>query len=217
VLITAADLGAYGIGFVYREPARSIARLMVPVRPASGRPDETYAAAPEGGQYAKNVLVLRGYRLTTGYVGFFPAVRHPIGGERSLQLSGTRWSFTPEGFRRPWPDGVARARLLDEQGQEAAGRLQLTGDRPGYLSASVHVDAPAILAFTERYHQGWSVTANGRPIEPVRIEYDFLGVRVDPGMTQIELHFAPPSFRNGVIVSGAGVLLLAAVLVVWRP
>jgi len=217
VLITAADLGAYGIGFVYREPARSIARLMVPVRPASGRPDETYAAAPEGGQYAKNVLVLRGYRLTTGYVGFFPAVRHPIGGERSLQLSGTRWSFTPEGFRRPWPDGVARARLLDEQGQEAAGRLQLTGDRPGYLSASVHVDAPAILAFTERYHQGWSVTANGRPIEPVRVEYDFLGVRVDPGMTQIELHFAPPSFRNGVIVSGVGVLLLAAVLVVWRP
>ena len=80
---------------------------MVPVRPASGRPDETYAAAPEGGQYAKNVLVLRGYRLTTGYVGFFPAVRHPIGGERSLQLSGTRWSFTPEGFRRPWPGGVA--------------------------------------------------------------------------------------------------------------
>ena len=36
-------------------------------------------------------------------------------------------------------------------------------------------------------------------------------------MTQIELHFAPPSFRNGVIVSGVGVLLLAAVLVVWRP
>ena len=29
VLITAADLGVYGIGFIYREPARSIDRLMV--------------------------------------------------------------------------------------------------------------------------------------------------------------------------------------------
>jgi hypothetical protein len=132
VLITAADLGAYGIRFVYQEPARSIARLMVTVKPASGRPEDTYASAPDVGPYVKNLLVLRDYRLTTGYVGFFPAVRHPIGGERSLQLSGNRWWFTPEGFKRPWIGGAARARLIDEQGQDAAGKVQLTADRPGY-------------------------------------------------------------------------------------
>ncbi len=217
VLITAADLGAYGIAFVYQEPARSIARLMVTVKPASGRPEDTYAAAPDVGPYVKNLLVLRGYRLTTGYVGFFPAVRHPIGGERSLQLSGNRWLFTPEGVKRPWIGGADRARLIDEQGQDAAGHVQLMADRPGYLAASVRVDAPTILAFTERFHQGWSVTADGRPIEPVRVDYDFLGCRVDAGVRQVELHFAPPSFRNGVIVSGIGAVLLVGILLIWRP
>ena len=121
VVITAADLALYGIRFIYQEPAQSIPRLLVAVQPAPPRPEDSYAAAPEVGNYVKNILVLRGYRLTTGYVGFFPAVRHPIGGELSLLLSGTRWKFTPEGFRRPALGGVERARLIDDDGQQVIG------------------------------------------------------------------------------------------------
>ena len=62
---------------------------MVPVQPAPGTAGG-YLRAPRrtSAPYVKNLLVLRGYRLTTGYAGFFPAVRHPLGGARSLQLSG---------------------------------------------------------------------------------------------------------------------------------
>ena len=163
------------------------------------------------------MLVLRGYRLTTGYVGFFPAVRHPIGGEPSRQLSGTRWMFTRDGVRRPARDAVERARLIDDRGEQVIGRIQLTADRPGHLAASVRASGPAILAFTERFHQGWSATAGGRPLEAVRVEYDFLGFRVDPSVEQVDVRFAPRSFRNGVIVSAIGAVLLAGVLLVWRP
>ena len=123
VVVTAADLALYGIRFVYQEPAQSIPRLLVAVQPAPSRPEDSYAAAPDAGNYVKNMLVLRGYRLTTGYVGFFPAVRHPIGGESSLQLSGTRWMFTRDGVRRPALGGVERARLIDDRGR--------AGDRAG--------------------------------------------------------------------------------------
>ena len=217
VLLAAADLGAYGIGFVYREPPQSIPRLMVPVKQATGPPEDTYAAAPDLGPYVKNLLVLKGYRLTTGYAGFFPAVRHPIGGARSLQLSGTRWWFTPEGFRREWSGGMPRVRLIDGRGVESTDHVQLTADRPGRLGATVHADGTAILAFTERFHEGWSATANGRPLELVRVDYDFLGCRVDPSVAQVELRFAPRSFRNGVMVSAIGVVLLAGVVLAWRP
>jgi hypothetical protein len=217
VAVTAADLALYGIRFVYQEPPQSIPRLMVTVKPAPARPEDTYAAAPDAGPYSKNVLVLQGYRLTTGYTGFFPAVRHPIGGELSLLLSGTRWKFTPEGVRQAVPGGVERARLIDDRGRQVIGRVQLTADRPGRLAASVHVDGPAILAFTERFHPGWTATAGGRALDVVRVEHDFLGCRLDAGVERVELRFAPRSFRNGALASAIGAVLLAGVLMVWRP
>jgi hypothetical protein len=215
IVVTAADLGAYGIGFVYLEPARTIPRFLVTVPTAPARPEDSYAAAPEDGPYAKNVLVLRGYRLTTGYAGFFPAVRHPLGGATALQLSGTRWVFRKEGFRHRADASVARVRLVDDAGRDTAGFAQMIGDRPGRLAAEVRVDAPRILAFTERFHRGWTATADGRPLEVVRVDNDFLGCRVDAGVRRVELVFAPRSFRDGVIVSALGVVVLAAVLLLW--
>ena len=38
IVVTAADLGLYGIGFVYQEPALSIPRLMVAVKPGFAAP-----------------------------------------------------------------------------------------------------------------------------------------------------------------------------------
>ncbi len=215
VVVTALDLGLYGIGFVYQEPPLSIPRLMVAVKPAPARPEDSYAAAPELGTYVKNLLVLRGYRLTTGYVGFFPIAHHPLNRDESKRLSGTRWTFAPEGFRRPADGNVARVRLVDAQGRPAAGRVQLIADRPGHLGVALRVEAPRTLAFTERFHHGWTATADGRPIGIVRVEGDFLGCRVDVSMRDVELRFAPRSFRYGVIVSLAGALLLGAVLLLW--
>ena len=74
--------------------------------------------------------------------------------------------------------------------------------------------APRILAFTERFHHGWTATADGRPVEVVPVEGDFLGCRVDASVRHVELRFTPRSFRDGVIVSTLGVIALAAV--VWR-
>ena len=215
IVVTAVDLGVYGIGFIYSEPAMTIPRFLVTVPAAQGRPEDTYAAGPAGGPYEKNVLVLRGYRLSTGYVGFFPAVRHPLGQAKSLQLSGTRWTFRREGFREAAGPSEARVRLIDEDGRARAGFTQLTGDRPGRLSAHLRVDGPAILAFTERFHDGWTATADGRPLAIVPVEGDFLGCRVDASVRRVELVFAPRSFRNGAITSALGAILLAVVLLRW--
>jgi hypothetical protein len=215
IAVAAADLGLYGIGFVYQEPAMSIPRLLVAVKPAPTRPADSYAAAPDDGPFVKNLLVVKGYRLTTGYVGFFPAAHHPLNGPDAIRLGGALWTFTPDGHRRQDGGGVARVRLLDANGQQTAGLAEMILDRPGHLSAAIRVESPRILAFTERFHHGWTATADGRPIETVRIEGDFLGCRVDPGVSVVELRFAPRSFRNGVLVSIAGAVLLAGALFIW--
>src|SRR6185503_13707909 len=122
-------------------------------------------------------------------------VRHPIGASTTLALSGTQWTFTPNGARTAYTGGVARARVLDADGRvDASAVAQLTTDRPGRLDAEVRAEGPRILAFTERFHDGWTATADGKPVPVVAVERDFLGCRVDAGVRHVELRFRPRSF-----------------------
>jgi hypothetical protein len=212
VVVTTLDLAAWGILYIYREPAKSIGELAdtAPVAPASV--PESYAFAARYSPYFSDVLILRGYRLTSGYVGLFPASRHPLEGEASRRLSGTRWIFPPDGFRRAFDDAVERVRLLDEQGQVATGRARLAVDRPGHLVAEVDAPGRRVLALTERFHDGWSATIDGVPLQTVRIEEDFLGCVVDAGAHRVTLRFMPKSFVYGSILSAIGAALLAGVV-----
>ncbi len=73
----------------------------------------------------------------------------------------------------------------------------------------MNVQGPRTLAFTERYHDGWSATVDGAPVRTVRVEDDFLGCVVPQGAHQVTLRFMPRSFVYGSMLSAFGVLLLA--------
>jgi hypothetical protein len=214
IVVTAVDLGAWGIRFIYREPAQTIEAMTQAVPAAPDNPAEAYAFVARYSPYSSDVLVLRGYRLTTGYVGLFPATRHPLESETARRLTGTRWFFSRDGVRQPVEDSVDRVRLLDDQGHPASGNVRLAVDRPGDLIADVDTPARRILAFTERFHDGWSATVDGAPLQMVRVEGDFLGCLVDAGRYHVSLRFMPRSFVYGSIVSAIGAVLLAGLLIV---
>ena len=77
------------------------------------------------------------------------------------------------------------------------------------------MDAPGrrVLAFTERFHHGWTATSDGVPLRMVRVEGDFLGCVLDAGYHRVTLRFIPRSFVYGSIVSAIGAALLAGVLI----
>jgi len=216
-VVTAADLGWWGIGFVYRERPRTIYSLTQAVALPGPAVEDSYAAAPAEGRFRGDLLVLRGYRLTSGYVALYPVTHHPIDSMVARRLSGTRWNISPDGVRTPFAGGVSRARLLDDQGREASGRVEIAVDRPGYIV--VHVDAPdrRVLALTERFNEGWSATASVGPRVTMPIEEDFLGVGVPAGAHRIVFHFMPRSFVWGVRTTAAGcAALVVGVLVLLR-
>jgi hypothetical protein len=213
IVVTAADLGAWGIPFIYEKPARTIEELTQAVPPAPDNPAASYAFVARHSPYSSDVLVMRGYRLTSGYVGLFPATWHHLESDMAVRLSGTRWFFTPDGVRHPIEGGVERVRLLDEQGQSSTGSARLDVDRPGHLVARVEAPGRRILAFTERFHDGWSATTDAAPLQTVRVEGDFLGCVVDGGSSRVNLRFMPRSFVYGSIVSAIGAALLAGVLI----
>jgi hypothetical protein len=216
VVLTAIDLGAWGIRFIYREPARSIEELTEHVPPPPDDPAESYASAPERGPYRPNILVLRGYRLTSGYAGLFPATQHPIESDVARRLAGTRWTFAQDGRRQPAEGWAERVRLVGEDGRESGGSARLAVDRPGQLVADVDAPGRRILAFTERFHSGWSATVDGVPLPMVRVEGDFLGCVVNGGAQRVVIQFMPRSFVYGSIASAIGAVLLAGVLIFRR-
>src|SRR4029077_18404916 len=119
--------------------------------------------------------------------------------------------------RSPVEGSVARARLVAGSGRDEAGSARLGVDRPGLLGAEMETPGPGILALTERFHEGWSATSDGRPLPVVRVEEDFLGCKVDGTVHRVELRFRPRSVVRGTIVSAiGGVLLVAAVAIGWR-
>jgi hypothetical protein len=212
VIVTAADLGVWGIPYIFREAPRTIAELTQGIPQAPANPADSYAFSEARGIYP-NVLVMRGYRLTTGYVGLFPATFYPRDSEIVVRLSGTKWLFTTDGVRHPAHGGVERVRLLDEQGHAATGVASMVIDRPGLLVVDVAAPGRRTLALTERFHDGWLATSGPVRLTTVRAEQDFLGCVVDGGDQRVTLRFMPRSFVYGSIVSAIGVAVLALVLV----
>ena len=212
VVLTAADLGVWSIPYFYSEPPRTIAELTGTIPQAPADPADSYAFTDARGIYP-NVLLMRGYRLTTGYVGLSPASSHPLDGEVNARLSGAKWFFTPDGVRHPLEGGVERARLLDEQGRPATGAASMIVDRPGHLVVDVVAPGRRTLALTERFHAGWSAASGDLSLETVTVDHDFLGCVVEAGAHRVSLHFMPRSFVYGSLASAIGVALVAGVLI----
>jgi hypothetical protein len=157
---------------------------------------------------------MRGYRLTSGYVGLFPATFYPRDSDTAARLSGTKWFFTPDGGRHPEPGGAARVRLLDEEGHTASGAASMIVDRPGQLIVDVVAPGRRTLALTERFHAGWSAASGDVSLETVTVDHDFLGCVVEAGAHRVTFHFMPRSFVYGSLASAIGVALLAGVLII---
>jgi hypothetical protein len=218
VLVTALDLGFWGIRFVRQHRPQTLDQLVGRLPLAPSTPANAYASAYHAGPYGYNVPVLKGYRLTSGYVGLVPATTHHLDGTRALQWAGTRWVITSRGSAKRTDMGVPRARFEDADGNALTDGVELTVDRPGRLVLRARASGPRVLALTERFHDGWSATIDGRRVRTRRVHEDFLGVVVKSGEHLVEFRFMPQSFVYGAASTGIGLVLVAGVLAVGlRP
>jgi hypothetical protein len=236
VLLTAMDLGWWGLRYVLRIPPGDPHALVPPVGfPPESRPGTTiYAPVPPADD---NQFVLSGYRLSTSYTGLPPLLVLDPKDRLAHRLSGVRWAWDPTGWQRV-SDTMPRARLVaqvvaagfvpDEirtidiaqtaivEGPSPellgpAGTAEVTVDRPGRIVVDTVAAGPQLLVLTERFHRGWRGRQDGQPLVLGRVYGDFLGVVVSAGRHRVELVFDPPSVRWGMMLSIGGVLLTGLV------
>lgn len=126
------------------------------------------------------------------------------------------------------PDAEAlRARLSTEtdflrqafvvgrgDGETFSGRVELLSiarEIPSEIRLRVRCERPRVLALPESDDGGWRATTPDRPLETLRLDQAFLGIRVPAGETEIVCRYAPPGLRAGAWISGLSALAVAAV------
>jgi len=90
--------------------------------------------------------------------------------------------------------------------------LQVTTDQPGRLEFSLETNRDALLVTTESYHPGWHARVDGREVPVLRVNGDFLGVRVPAAAQQVECYFSDNWHMIGRWLSVGSLGLLVLVL-----
>ncbi len=74
-----------------------------------------------------------------------------------------------------------------------------------YVNPSVH---KRFLVMSMQYYPGWHLEIDGRKAPLFRADSAFTGAVIPPGAEKIKLFFSPASFKYGVYLTSAGVVIL---------
>lgn len=100
---------------------------------------------------------------------------------------------------------------LAEDKQNAFRLIHFSPDRVEF-----EIDAPEnarYLSFSIPYTDDWHVYIDGKEARTCKVNVSLLGAGVQAGMHNVEIRYDPSGFRFGLILSGAGLLLL---LLLWK-
>jgi hypothetical protein len=236
VLLAAFDLGLWGYRYAWRiDPPRTIEELASRVSlPAAAGPSDYML--PVHNQAATNLPVLRGFRLSAGYLGLNPRTTLNPDDPMAQRIAGVRWRFGDAGWVRV-QDSMPRARLVSNvrtsdriaddvrlvdlarvalidtnaepfSGESEPGAAHVVTDRPGRIEIDTKAPGTQLLVLTERFHEGWQARdETGRLHQTVPIYGEYLGCLVPAGTHRIALTFMPASARTGMWLTISGLAM----------
>lgn len=85
-----------------------------------------------------------------------------------------------------------------------------------YVSGTISLDTPKLLATQIPYSEGWRVFVDGEEAELVDVNTMFCGVMLDAGEHTVEFRYATPHWQLAVAMSAAGLVMLLVIALVWR-
>ena len=106
--------------------------------------------------------------------------------------------------------------------REAAGAVQagvsesvsIQAAEPERIVLQAQVSRPGLLVLADAFYPGWQATIDGQAAKIERVNVMFRAVVVQPGAHQVVFSFRPASWRWGVSISLASIILLAATLAI---
>ena len=99
------------------------------------------------------------------------------------------------------------------QSRWAAGAIEASSFQRNTIDVRVKAEGRALLVLRDTLADGWSVTVDGAPADPILVDGLFRGVVLPAGKHAVQWRYWPPGLVEGLMVSLAS---LALVLWWWR-
>jgi hypothetical protein len=111
-------------------------------------------------------------------------------------------------------DGATLAPFLQGAVTGADEAVTVVRLEPDRVELDARLARPGLVVLADVYYPGWTLTIDGKAAPVYRANRIMRGAAVEAGQHRLVYAFRPRSFRVGLVVSGCGLALLAA-LAVW--
>ena len=114
------------------------------------------------------------------------------------------WDFSFERFKK------------DSENRRATAIADFKIDDKGNFTAKTNYTEDELVVFSIPYDGGWSCKINGEPAEIEKVNGGFMAVYVKAGENELSFEYQTMGLKEGTLLSGAGVVLIAIWLTVWH-
>ncbi len=104
--------------------------------------------------------------------------------------------------------------LSSKKASEVNHAVRCTEYHDNHASYEVRTDESGLCCFSEIWYPAWRAYVDGRPADVYRVNYCLRGVVVPPGTHTVEWRFESETFRSGMNISLATLVLSVATLVI---
>ena len=104
---------------------------------------------------------------------------------------------------------------ITEAFRKATAGTSFEIDNLGFTSR-ITLPRENMVFFSVPYDTGWTATVNGEPVEIEKANIGFMAVKAPAGDCEIRFIYHTPGLKVGLLLTGLGILILAAYLVWWK-
>lgn len=97
--------------------------------------------------------------------------------------------------------------FLPIQTSQTAQKLDFTEHSTDMIELNISTETSGIVFFNDNYHPDWHVFINGVEQPVLHADYNFMGVTVPAGQSQVVFSYQPRLFYYGLVTAGAGGVL----------
>jgi hypothetical protein len=106
------------------------------------------------------------------------------------------------------PRGVAYVEGRADYAVAGRGEARIVESTPQRVRIDANMTRGGLIVLADQWNRGWRAYINDKTIPIVRVDHAVRGVIVPPGANTIVFHYEPRSWRIGLGIAGAAILIL---------